>query len=257
MKDVKILNEFLNYPLCSGNAILERFSELEGSVRRGEGKEQFVYIGGKRENRVLLVAHADTVWDEDDVNVKVNASLSDHTVKYNNGIFSSGTPGVGIGADDRAGCAILWLLKDLGHSLLITNGEEQGGLGSNWLMDYNEDIAEEINYSHQFAVQFDRRNSSDYKCYTVGTYDFCDYLDRETGYSEPDPYSYTDIVSLCRRITGVNLSIGYYDEHSENERLVVSEWLHTLEKSRRWLAKDHLPLFLRGEYAALNLKTNM
>jgi hypothetical protein len=108
-------------------------------------------------------------------------------------------------------------------------------------------------FRHQFAVEFDRRNSNDYKCYTVGTFDFCDYLDKETGYSEPDPYSYTDIVSLCRRITGVNLSIGYYDEHTEKERLVLSEWLHTLEMSRRWLASNDLPLFLRGEYADMNL----
>ena len=249
MDEINVLKNFLNYPLGSANPILDRFSELKGSVRRGDGSEQFVYIGGKRKNRVLLVAHADTVWDTNED----NTVLSDHDVKFNNGIFSSGTQGVGIGADDRAGCAILWLMKDLGHSLLITNGEEQGLLGSKWLMEHNEDIAEEINYSHRFAVQFDRRDSNNYKCYNVGTKDFREYLGQETGYSEPDRASYTDIVSLCRRITGVNLSIGYYNEHTENEMLVVREWIHTLEMSRTWLENDYLPLFLMGEYAALNI----
>ena len=40
--------------------------------------------------------------------------------------YRSGVYDEGIGADDRAGCAILWLLKDSGHSLLVTNGEEIG-----------------------------------------------------------------------------------------------------------------------------------
>lgn len=243
MDEFDVLIEFLNYPLGSGQGIIHRFAKIEGAVHRGEGSEQFVYIAGKRKDRVLLVAHADTVWDENDAIVNPN----DHTIIFNNGIISSVTPDVGIGADDRAGCAILWLLKNIGHSLLVTNGEEQGGLGSDFLMDHNADIAEEINFSHRFAVQFDRMNGGDYKCYTVGSYDFRNYLDKETGYSEPDLCSYTDIVSLCRRITGVNLSIGYYDEHTENERLVLNEWLHTLEISRRWLASDYLPLFLREE----------
>lgn len=245
MEEVKVLKEFLNYPLGSGKAVLERFSGLEGSERRGEGSEQFVFVRGRRKERVLLVAHADTVWD----NINDIGDANDHVIVQKDGIIISGTPGTGTGADDRAGCAILWLMKDLGHSLLITNGEESGGLGSNWLMDYNEDIADEINNSHQFAVQFDRRNASDYKCYTVGTQSFCSYIEMETGYSEPDPYRYTDIVALCRRITGVNLSIGYYDEHTQNERLVIGEWLHTLEICRKWLSKSDLPLFLRGKNA--------
>jgi hypothetical protein len=67
-----------------------------------------------------------------------------------NGVFQSANRIRGIGADDRAGCAILWLLKDLGHSLLITDGEEKGGIGSKWLMNdtENADIAEEINTEH-------------------------------------------------------------------------------------------------------------
>jgi hypothetical protein len=242
MSKKRVLKEFLNYPLGSAEPVLARFAALPGALRRGTGPEQFVYIEGRRKNRVLLVAHADTYWNSEESGRK----KSDHKLIFSNGIISSGTPGYGIGADDRAGCAILWLLKGLGHSLLITSGEEKGGLGSNWLMDFNGDIAYRINNNHQFAVQFDRRNSRDYKCYTVGTEDFSCYIEDETGYTMPDVFSYTDIVTLCHRITGVNLSIGYYNEHSANERLVVNEWLHTLEMAETWLNKPDLPLFLRG-----------
>jgi tRNA(Ser,Leu) C12 N-acetylase TAN1 len=113
-------------------------------------------------------------------------------------------------------------------------------------MDHNKEIAREINNHHQFAVQFDRRNSKDFKCYTVGTKEFSDYIEKETDYTEPDPFKYTDIVTLCQRITGVNLSIGYYNEHNENEILVLSEWKNTLDLCRVWLKKPYLPEFLRN-----------
>jgi hypothetical protein len=37
-----------------------------------------------------------------------------------------------LGADDRAGLAILWLLRDLGHSLMVTDLEEHGRMGSTY-----------------------------------------------------------------------------------------------------------------------------
>ena len=150
----------------------------------------------------------------------------------------------GLGADDRAGCAIIWLLKEMGHSILITNGEEQGGRGSNWLMNENHDIADKINSSHQFIIQLDRRNGRDFKCYSVGTDDFRAYVSKITGYSEPDRSSYTDIVTLCRDICGVNLSIGYRNEHSEDEHLIIDEWIKTLNICRKWLSEEKLPRFV-------------
>lgn len=71
-----------------------------------EGEDSFVYVPGKREDRVVLIAHADTVYN------------SGQEIIFEEGIYRSGTPYCGIGADDRAGCAILYLLKDFGHSLL-------------------------------------------------------------------------------------------------------------------------------------------
>jgi hypothetical protein len=71
-----------------------------------------------------------------------------------------------------------------------------------------------------------------------------------TGYIEPDRYSYTDIVTLCREITGVNLSVGYRNEHSYKESLVLDEWLNTLNLCRRWLSEESLPRFPLIEISA-------
>ncbi|MGC8605462.1 MAG: hypothetical protein ACP5VS_17490 [Desulfomonilaceae bacterium] len=119
---------------------------------------------------------------------------------------------------------MLWLLKDLGHSLLVTNGEEHGRTGSSWLMDHNKDIADEINHDHQFVIQFDRRNGRDFKCYDVGTDEFRSYVARKTGYTEPGRTATTDIVTLCREIAGVHLSIGYHNGHGNQEYLNIGEY---------------------------------
>lgn len=236
MSDLQVLKEFLNYPVESPDVVLERFQGLPGAVARGSGPERFVYLRGSRDNRVLLVAHADTVW-------RGTPSGEDAAeVSLKNGVFWSRRAGAGLGADDRAGCAMLWLLKDLGHSLLVTDGGS-GQRGARWLMEHNPDIADEINQDHQFIVELDRRNARGFKCYQVGTDQFRTYVARRTGYSEPDRSSCADIGILCRDICGVNLSVGYHNEHTVKECLVVKEWQDTLDLCRAWLAEPDLPKF--------------
>ena len=110
----------------------------------------------------------------------------------------------------------------------------------------NSDIADEINNEHQFIVQLDRCNGQDYKCYNVGTPEFKDYIQRRTGYVDAGDDGTTDIRKLCKVITGVNLSIGYYNEHCSNEYLHLGEWENTLELCRDWLAENELPKFRRS-----------
>ncbi|MGA8830447.1 MAG: hypothetical protein WB554_02465, partial [Desulfomonilaceae bacterium] len=162
---IEILRSFLEIPLGSADGVFDRFLEIPGAIYRGEGLERFLYVRGDRSSKVLLVAHADTFWDHD---YGFNPGQT-HEIKIEDGNITAVDEEFGLGADDRAGCAMLWRLKDLGHSLLVTNGEEQGQTGSSWLMDDNKDIADEINRDHQFVIQFDRRNGTDFKCYDVGT----------------------------------------------------------------------------------------
>ena len=238
--DYDALVEFLCISVSDASAVLRRFTELSGAVRRGTGLAQFVYVPGARRNRVVLVAHADTVWDE----ACSDAGRVASSVLCTDGVLRSGSRDVGIGVDDRAGCAMLWCLRNLGHSLLVTNGEECGLLGSKWLMRNNKDFAEELNVSHQFMVQLDRENAQEYKCYGVGSEQFRAYVEENTGYREPDRKRSTDIVELCQKITGVNLSIGYYDPHKKSASLKIQEWQATLDICRKWLGQMDLPKFV-------------
>jgi len=230
-----ILLEFLSFPLSNSEAILDKFASLPGAVRRGRGDAQFVFVKGIRADRALLVAHADTVWGMGD-----RCEAKEFELQHKDGIIKNLYGG--LGADDRAGCAMAWLLRDMGHSILITNGEEYGGIGSAWLMEHNPDIRAEINDNCSFAVELDRRNARDFKCYSVGTDEFRSYVKENTGYSEPNRHSFTDIVAICKKICGVNLSVGYYNEHSDREYLVFAEWQNTLNVCKQWLSKS-LPKF--------------
>ena len=45
------------------------------------------------------------------------------------------------------------------------------------------------------------------------------------------------LVRICGEVCGVNLSVGYYDEHKPEERVCLAEWQHTLDVVRGMLAK--------------------
>lgn len=241
------LLEFLQFPLSNTNGIFNKFKWLVLTENRSvvfrenrfNPKERFLYIEGSRENKVVLIAHADTVWDEAYCNNDVEQEI------VRDSIFFKGTNSqVGIGADDRAGCAILWLLRNSGHSLLITDGEEHGRQGARWLMTEHTDIAERIN-SHQFMVEFDRKNATEYKCYEVGSPEFRIFISANTGYSEPDRRATTDISDLCDSICGVNFSIGYYDEHSGDETINILEWMNTYNIVKKLIEQPNLPQFTK------------
>lgn len=243
--NIKVLQEFLSYPIANSDAVFNRFRWLEINENREvvyrenlrNQKERFLYIEGNRSDKVVLVAHADTVWDESYIYRELQ-----QTITMDGDVIRGTNPECGIGADDRAGCAILWLLRNSGHSILITDGEEHGRIGSTWLMNNHTDMADRLN-NHQFMIQFDRRNARDFKCYTVGTDEFRAFIQKEIGYTEPDRNAFTDIVTLCRDICGVNFSIGYYNEHSTEECINVREWIHTYNKINLVLQSPNLQRF--------------
>ncbi len=216
-----ILEKFLNIPIDNTSELFNIFSQLPGAICHVDRtKKGFVYIPGTRKDRVVLIAHADTVWDECYTGSPAHAQK----LYFENGYYKNQNSTTGIGADDRAGCAMLYLLKDSGHSLLITDGEEHGQIGAHYIEDQYPDIFTELN-DHCYMIQLDRRNSRDVKFYSLPVTDeFTSFIFDRTGYVDAGKNSRTDIVALCKKICGVNFSIGYYNEHSAEEILLYTEW---------------------------------
>jgi len=256
MNEFETLNQFLRYPINTSEGIFAHFRNgllnehihyhFFGDENYTQNKERFLYVPGNRKDRVVLVAHADTVKDQ--FNKKMPNLNGQHwEMTFKDGVFKlvdQQNNDLVLGADDRAGCAILWLLRNTGHSLLITDGEEFGRIGSNFLMDNHPQIADELN-SHQFMVQFDRKNATDFKTYNVGTCVFKNYVQEHTGFTHIDDGGFTDIVTLCTEICGVNLSVGYYDAHSSRESLNYTEWKNTFNIAQNLLTQNCLPRFIR------------
>ena len=244
-----VVHFVFNSALDSCDSVFSTFAERFGKFAEyhenpKDPSQRFLYRPGSRPDRVLLVAHADTVWQhskEQDAQ-----TLMPKTVRDDRYVVRSESPDAGLGADDRAGVAMVWQLATLGHSLLLVDSEEVGMRSSLFLRDKFPKLFDEIQSSHSFVVQFDRRGSRDFKCYNVGTDEFREYLTNSLPrFKEPNRSSYTDVCVLAQSICGVNLSVGYDHEHQAAEELDLKVWQRNIDLYRRWLSNTQLPRFTR------------
>ncbi|MGM9564076.1 MAG: hypothetical protein ACI3VQ_08420 [Faecousia sp.] len=218
---LETLMDFLRCPLYDGAEVLRRFRALPGA-QYFEGKaplERYVYVPGTRKDRVLLIAHADTVWDQNYLQEE-----RDSTPVLSDGRIISDTPEAGLGADDRAGCALLWLLKDSGHSLLIFDGEEHGHHGAQLLTMQNKRLLREIN-RHHWLLSLDLQGTN--LCHYHGILNrssFRKYIEEQFKPTELNSKAGTDVSYVAGQACGVNLSIGYGKQHRPSEFLSVSAW---------------------------------
>lgn len=256
--DKALLSRFLTY---TESEVLDLFAALPSAIRSGS---DYVYIPGTRTDRILLVSHADTVNQRvygvqntpatqpnppnitwmGDVCSLVKFWRDD---KENKKVYDSSNWGKechALGADDRAGCAMLWQLKDMGHSVLITTGEESGLHGARAAARILKDELKR----HAFAVEVDRRGDRQCVFYDIATEAFKSYvvgMMSEFDAEETDWFealgSSTDIKHICDeiRICGVNLSAGYVGEHGGTEMLFLGAWQHTRDALKKFLKMEH------------------
>ncbi len=256
MKYIETLRTFLNTPLDSGDAIFERFAALPGAIsHRGTGPlQRYVYLPGTRKDRVVLVAHMDTVWDK----AYGRPCPGEQTAVLENGVFRGTVSGCGIGADCRAGCALLWQLRDCGHSILLVDGEEHGKRGAKYLKKSNPKLFRELN-RHCYMMEFDYSGTD---CCLFNQVDntraFKRYMEQALGFADAKGKGGCDLQILCRHICGANLGIGFHCCHTEREVLVCSEWENTLKKLGAFLEQPQkrfpsllLPYYVRLGKAAL------
>lgn len=184
------------------------------------------YIYAEGEIPVALVAHMDTVFEKD---------------KYHkrNNLFYDIQKGVmwnpyGAGFDDKAGVfAILKIIRD-GYKphVIFTTDEEVGGVGATILTEKEKESPfTELKY----VIELDRANEVDCVFYDCYNEEFIDYIE-SFGFIEAwGTFSDIDVICSEWRVAGVNLSIGYKDEHTASETLYVNAMLTTIEKVKKML----------------------
>lgn len=174
------------------------------------------YIIAKGDIPVGIVAHMDTVH-----RTPVQELFYD---REKNVLWSP----EGIGADDRAGVySMIEILRTgLKPTLILTTDEECGAIGASALVSDFKDAPCKLN----FLIELDRRGEDDCVFYDCDNEDFSKYIE-QFGF-KTQWGSFSDICYICPgwKIAGVNLSIGYDDEHTKFERLYLNHMFSTIDK---------------------------
>jgi hypothetical protein len=139
----------------------------------------------------------------------------------------------GGGFDDRAGVFAIIKLLQRGYrpTILLTLDEELGGLGATALTeDYPARFAE-----YKYFIELDRQGHNDCVFYRCGNKDFINYV--ESFGFKLNYGTFTDISIVCPKwgIAGVNLSIGYVNEHTYSEILHVDWLMETVQRVSKML----------------------
>lgn len=190
------------------------------------------YVVATGDIPIALVVHADTVWE----NFIPDKIFYDRTRKV---CLASGQ---GAGFDDRAGIYAIWKIVDACYgkskpTIIITTGEEDYGVGAKALA--KKPAMRDIKY----MIELDRQGKNDCVFYQCANRDFIKYIEG-FGFKEARG-SYSDITFLMTpwKICGVNLSIGYYNEHSDFEILRVDELKDTIDKVLIMINNKSIPNF--------------
>lgn len=218
--------------------ILSVFSDKVRAVKTIQWPN-YVYREGT--SGILLVGHADTVW-KDRISEPVlykNCILPKHILEQEGiqegiNITKIFSRKYGIGADDRAGLALMFkILSSQDHSFIITT-EEETGLGPP-IIGY--ELAGFID-KHNFAVEFDRKGNNHFVCYNGDGKRFKNFIKKNTGFRE-ETGSGSDIIMCEKLINSINVSTGYKYQHTPREMLVIDWWYHTYEIFSNFLGNVH------------------
>lgn len=175
-------------------------------------QDGFVYAEGNFP--VLLVAHLDTVHEESPVLIIYDKEQN---------IVSSPQ---GIGGDDRAGVYMVFeVIKRYHCSVLFCEDEEIGCVGSSKFA--KTDLAKQLDFN--YIIEFDRANANDAVFYQCANPEFEDFITEE--FYKTAGGSFTDICEIAPVIgcAAVNLSCGYYNAHTLNEYVNLTEMETSIE----------------------------
>lgn len=214
MSDVKLFSYLEDY---LEKQLYNKKPETTGTIPSND----FIYCKG--EFPVLLVAHLDVVHKQ--VPTVLYKEITNHKNSFK--LYSP----TGIGGDDRCG---VWIILNILHyfdlsgkplpSVLFTMGEEVGGLGAQTFCEEVKEL-KDIKY----ILEYDRKGYTDVVSYDDGNDELtkliCKYgAELGIDYKEANG-TFSDISYICPHfgISGVNLSSGYYNAHTEREYIEYGE----------------------------------
>lgn len=225
--DITLLKNLLSYDERS----LMDFCRMLLKTKYGQHNfyqtEDYCYAMG--DIPILLVAHLDTVWPNKPT-IMVNKDYSLWTGRR------------GLGADDRAGVYAIIKLIRWGYkpSILFTTGEEAGGIGAkSFVKDFPEPPI-----PIKYVIEIDRRGRGQAVYYDCANNKFEEYVSSFGFKTHQGIFSDVSFICPYWDVAGVNLSAGYYNEHTEYETLKIDDLNYTLERVKTMLdSADEAEIF--------------
>lgn len=143
----------------------------------------------------------------------------------------------GLGADDRAGVYAIIQIIEAGYRphIILCKDEEIGGIGASMVTQ----MFPQYPFKNlKCLIELDRKGKDECVFYDCDNEDFIKYIEN-FGFKEKIG-SFSDISILAPQweVAAVNLSIGYYNEHSFSEFLNIRYMLEIIEKIKLILNKE-------------------
>ena len=196
------------------------YEHLKGIGMDPVSSDGYLYAEG--DIPILLVSHMDTVFDNPPEELLYSAK---------EGIIYSKNSG--IGADDRCGVyGILEILKECKPHVLFTEDEEIGCVGA------IKAVSSLKKPDVKYIIELDRKGSNDAVFYDCGNKEFMNYVKQFDFSLASGSFSDICVLSDAWDIASVNLSCGYYDEHTIFEHIKFDELIKSIERVK-YMLKDH------------------
>lgn len=210
--EIKSLEQF--FQLKQDNLLKIMSKYLKGKYKTVYTTPQYVVAIG--DIPVGIVAHMDTVFTSPPYDIFYD--------RVKNVMWSPD----GLGADDRAGVySIVQLVKQgFRPTIILTTDEEKGALGADRLVKDFPSAPTDLKY----LIELDRRGSNDCVFYECNNPEFEEYIEKFDFVTNFGTFSDISVISPAWKIAGVNLSIGYVNEHSYTEILYINNMLSTIKK---------------------------
>jgi len=229
---MKIVGVFTRIATMDEVEILKDFSERFGAFTDGEF---FSYKEGD-DQLPLLVAHTDTVATIPPTKSEI---LYDHRQKV---IIRKPTTtwnkwdAEPLGADDRLGVAMIYLLLQQfpNAPALLLNYEECGGYGAKQAASV---LKEELQ-RYPYLIELDRSGCRHFAHYGYITNEFREFMLSLLPNWQFRQGTFTDISILCPAIKrcGVNIAIGYYNQHTPHEFVELQHTMKALNAVQKLLS---------------------
>ena len=225
-RDLKLLEDIISLKQNELHKVMRQYLHKHYS----KVKTTIDYIYAEGDIPIALVAHLDTVFPQPPEEVYYD--------QRKGVIFGSD----GLGADDRTGIWMIIQIIRLGlrPHIILTTDEESGCVGASMLVkDEPKCPFKDLRY----LIQLDRRGKCDCVFYDCENQEFEEYVEKFGFITELG--SFTDISVICPewKIAGVNLSVGYINEHTKSELLFIQPMLSTLDKVKNMLTQKEIPAF--------------